>query len=814
MNNFIAQSDLPVKAVLPELLSALNTLRRAVLTAAPGAGKTTLAPPALALRPDFKGKVALIEPRRMAARAAAHRIARLSATACGDFCGYTVRGDSRVGANTRIQAMTPGVFLRILQDDPELSDFGAVIFDEFHERGLESDFALTLTWDVANSLRNDLEILVMSATLDAARLSEFLQAPIIDTPGKMFPVERLWSDGFPDLRNIAPATAKAVNAVWQMSTGDILVFLPGIREIDAVRTLLMLPHDKAEILTLHGSMPQDEQDKVLAPAPVGKRKVVLATNIAESSLTIDGVTAVVDSGLERRMRFDPASGLSFLETVRISRASAEQRAGRAGRTAPGIVLRLWNAKEHNMLCENIEPEIVNGELTSLRLQLAAWGASADALHWLTPPPAGALAAAASLLNKLGATNGDGTLTVLGRKLSQLPLHPRLGAMMLAARDWQLSPLAAEIAALLEERDRGDRSGSADIGLRVREMRRRPERFRNEETVIRQLLALEKTAYRTCDVNQCGRLIGTAYPEWISASRKSRSGNYLCTGGRGAKLMPGDDLAACDFLAAARLEGSGSDSIIKLAAPLTRDEIDAYFARLISNREVCALDLVSGRVRAAREICLGEIVLSSAAMTPPPEAVAMALLEATPELPPPESAAARRLMARVRLLSQEDPAIEFPDRAKIIAAALPFVAGMNSLDAVNRLDWCAVIRSLFSYDQLSRLDAEFPEEFRTPAGCAHKIDYEAEIPTVSARVQEFYGLKVHPSVGKKRLPLRLVLLSPAQRPIQITVDIVGFWHGSWELVRKEMRGRYPKHLWPDDPAESTPTTRAKPRGATQ
>lgn len=814
--NHLNHIDLPVRAVLPELAAALKENSGAVLAAAPGAGKTTLVPPALL--DAFDGGIILLEPRRVAARAAARRIASLFGEPVGGRVGCIVRGESRTGPETRLTVMTEGVLLRRLRQEPELDGISVIIFDEFHERSLDADLGLAFTLDVQENLRPDLKLLVMSATLETGRVSALLGGvPVIEAPGRQFPVEIRYCGESPDRYRPAPEVARAATALFRETSGDLLVFLPGMREIDACAEILerSLPGE-ALLLKLHGSLDAAEQDRALAPAPAGRRKVVLATNVAESSITIDGVTGVVDSGLERRLRFDPAAGFSFLEVMPVSKASAAQRSGRAGRTRPGVAVRLWNAVEERSRSERTQPEILDADLCGLALETAAWGTRAEELRWLDPPPAASLAAARRLLAGLGALDDDGRITKRGRELAELPVHPRLGAMLLAARGHGLVPLGCELAAILEERDAFRSFGHADLRERIRRMRSNPGAFRQQLVIRRQLLELMREKERACDVEMTGLLTAFAFPDWVGRARSRHGRSYLLSGGSGAALAEGDDLCGYEFLSVARLSGGGREPAIQLAAPVDPELLFDALGDRLGETDTVEFDLERERVFARRESRFGAIVLRSKPLeNPPGEALAAAVVAAAlgrgMELPPTEAKAARQLFNRVGFAHRQEPEA-YPDWSGGFAEkAAPFLGSVRSFAELRKLDWLELLRNLLGYPLLRELDANYPEAFTTPAGAGHRIDYDNEQPTLSAKVQEFYGVKTHPAVGRKRIPLRVELLSPAQRPVQVTTDLPGFWRGNWPLVQKEMKSRYPKHLWPDDPASADPTLRSvKPR----
>lgn len=817
MEKNLATCDLPVRAALPDLFRALRETGTAVLSAAPGAGKTTLVPPALLDEPGLdEGLILMLEPRRVAARAAARRIAAILGEEPGKRCGYQVRGERKCSAATRILVVTEGVLLRRIQEDPALAGVGTVIFDEFHERSLEADLDLALLLDARRGLRPDLRILVMSATLELEAVSRLLGgAPVVEAAGRQFPVEIRWGDRAPDRDRPVPAVVRAVLELARERGGDMLVFLPGMREIDQARTLLrdQLP-DAFLLPVLHGSLEAVEQDAALRPAPPGCRKIVLATNLAESSITIDGVETVVDSGLERQLRFDPAAGCSFLETVRSSQASAAQRAGRAGRTRPGVAFRLWNELEHRALPERNRPEILDADLSRLLLEVANWGTKVEELPWIDPPPEARLRAARQLLTDLGAFDATGKLTARGRELARIPTAPRVGAMLLAARDLDLIPLGTEVAALLEERDAFRRFAGADLRDRIRRMRSHPGEFRTQLAIRRQLLDLFHAPGREQDVEAAGMIVASGYPDWIGRARGRHSRSYLLACGSAAALEEADDLRRHEFLAVARLSGSDrGESAIRLAAPIDADEIELLFADRITTRTEVEYDPEKERAFARELRGFGAVTLTVSPVEPPPGALGEAVLRAAllrgMELPPPEAEGACALALRLGFAARMEPDRYPAPGREAIAAVLPsFLGTVRALADLRRLDWRRILESFAGFETLRELDRDYPERFTTPAGASHRIDYSGEQPTLSARVQEFYGVRLHPTVGRRRLPLRIELLSPALRPVQVTTDLPGFWSGSWQLVRKEMRGRYPKHFWPENPADALPTTRTR------
>ena len=791
--------ELPISAFLPQIADALKTRRKLILSSAPGSGKTSLVPSEL-LRLTNR-TVLLVEPRRIAARAAAARIAELRGETVGGTVGYRVRGDRAESPDTRLLAVTPGVMLNLLQSDPLLEEFGAVIFDEFHERQWELDLALAFLDDLERSLGKAPYLVVMSATTDTAALKKYLPgAALLEIPGKLYDVDIRWSESAPDRRSVAAETARAVLRARRETPGDLLVFLPGAKEIAAVHEMLRetVDPEREVLMPLHGSLPLAEQTPVLAPEPRGRRKIILATNVAESSITVDGVTGVVDSGLERRMEYEPGAGMSFLKLERITRASAEQRSGRAGRTAPGIAWRLWSKFDHAGRTPFRTPEIARSELARLVLETLSWGTTPDKLRWLDAPPEAALAEAGALLRRLEAVDEKGGLTPFGRRLAKLPVHPRLGAMLLRAEEWNATELAIDLAARLEERTLPERSAE------ITEVRpSRDAAVLKKE--LRSLCRCQGAVSAPPEVSP-GVLLAAAFPEWIAARRGRSGGVYHLANGSDARLRPGDDLERCGFLAVARLGGSGSDAqTILLAAPLDRAELELYFADRIRTSPRIVFNPDTGRVSAREERKLGGIVLSEGACAADPaeiaQAVVAAALERDLEIPPHSDSAARRFLDRVRFARRLDPE-HYPDWEdenwrkwwSERAAASP----IRSFADLEKLPWPDMMRAELGSDTLRRLDREYPPAFKPPRGNEIRIDYSQELPTLPVRIQSLYTLDVHPCVGTKKLPLKLELLSPANRPVQLTSDLPGFWRGSWKIVRKEMKSRYPKHLWPEDP----------------
>jgi ATP-dependent helicase HrpB len=799
--------SLPVSDALPALRAALGARRNAVLVAPPGAGKTTLVPLALLDAPwRGEGRLLMLEPRRLAARAAAARMSALLGEPVGTTVGYRTRLDSAVSAATRIEVVTEGLLVRRLQSDPGLEGVAAVLLDEVHERSLDADLALAFCLDLQRGLRPELRLLAMSATADGARLAGLMEAEIVASEGRMFPVgiEHAGRD-IATARDLPEAMARAVRAALAAHEGDILAFLPGMGEIR--RTQAALEGCGALVLPLHGELAPGEQDRALAPAE--QRRVVLATSIAETSLTVPGVRIVIDGGWRRAPRLDPATGLTRLATLRISRAAAEQRAGRAGREAPGVAIRLWSEALHRGLPAFDRPEILEAELASLLLDCAAWGAAPDALPFPDPPPAGALAAAAALLADLGAL-AEGRITGAGRRMALLGAHPRLAAMMLAAETPAQAATAASIAAILEERDpfRGPEP-PADLGLRLAALegdaaaadRAALARIRRAAAQYRRRLRVPDRTPLSADA---GRLLAAGFPDRIAQAR-GEPGSYRLSGGGGARLSRADPLARHGLLAVAALEAKAG-ARIRLAAPLDPDDLPPALAARVSEVVEAGLDPVSGSVLARRRRRLGALVLSDRTEPADPAETAAALARAAAAgglAALDWSEAARQLQARVALMRGIEPAAGWPDLSDAALAETagewlaPQLGGMTRLPELARLDLAAILRSLLGWDRAARLDRELPGEIALPGGRA-RVDYLQPVPLASARAQAFYGMRAGPALAGGRVPLQLALLSPAGRPIAITADLAGFWAGAWADARKDMRGRYPRHDWPEDP----------------
>jgi len=798
-------SDLPVAKSLGALMQALGGRPNAVLVAPPGAGKTTLVPLAMLEAPwRGDGKIVMLEPRRLAARAAATRMAFLLGEPVGQTVGYRTRLDSSVSEETRIEVVTEGLFVRQLQYDPGLNGIAAVIFDEVHERALDADLALALCLDLQRALRPELRLLAMSATADGARLGPMLDAEVIESEGRAHPVAiHHAARDVMDARDMPEAMARAIRAALAEHTGDVLAFLPGMAEIRRVQAAL--DECGALVLPLHGDLPLEDQDRALRPA-VGRR-VVLATSIAETSLTVPGVRIVVDGGWRRSPRLDPSTGLSHRATLRISRAAAHQRAGRAGREGPGVAIRLWTEALHRGLPAFDRPEILESELSGLLLECAAWGAPPIELPFPDQPPAGALAAAASLLTGLGALDARGRITPLGRDMAKLGAHPRLSAMMLAAETPAQSALAADLAAILEERDPLRRPDvPCDILLRIAALDRGA--FDADRGVLSRIRRLSQQYRRRLRVSaealgDPGPLLAAAFPDRI-AQRRGEPGSFRLSGGGGARLPLTDPLANAKLLVVASLDAGGGR--IRLAAPLDHAALPATVQARVTEAVETGLDPVTGSVLARRRKRLGALVLEDRTEAADPAETAAALAAAAPLSVLTFTEAARQFQARVALMRTLEPDGDWPDLSDAALAAdrawlADHLHGFSKLADLEKLDLAAILRGRLDWAKASQLDRDLPTHIALPGGRA-SVDYTQPTPVAEARAQFFYGLAGSPQLAGGRVPLRLALLSPAGRPIAITGDLAGFWHGAWADARKDMRGRYPKHHWPDDPATAS------------
>jgi ATP-dependent helicase HrpB len=918
------EAELPIVRVLPALREALRAHTSAVLEAPPGAGKTTGVPPALLDEPWLAGqRIIMLEPRRLAARAAARRMAALAGERVGETVGYRMRMDTRVGARTRIEVVTEGVLTRLLQSDPALEGVGLVIFDEFHERSLQADLGLALCLEARSVLRDDLRVLVMSATLDTEPVAALLgrvdgggeRAPIVRSEGRSHPVEVRYAPRRMEGR-LEPVVASAVRGALARDSGDVLVFLPGGGEIRRVQALLAeadLGPD-IHVVPLYGDLPQELQDHAITPSAPGARKVVLATPIAETSLTIEGVRVVIDSGLVRVPRFSPRSGMTALETVRVSRASAEQRRGRAGRVAPGVCYRLWPEHEQGHLVPHATPEILEADLAPIALELAEAGIADPALlAWLDQPPAAAFAQARELLGELGALDREGRITSHGRRMAELAMHPRLAHMVLTAIPKGHGALACEIAALLGERDllraegggsrpeadlrlrlevlregdRGDRGAEAGHAHGYRVEREARRRVRAQADAWMRQLGVDREMGRSSrqgtrddaaasrgieekrgqdrptdageetkrapgagdDIEACGLVLAFAYPDRIAQRRPTAGtragagagagtpgragGRFLLRNGRGAALGEPQALWDAPYIVVAALDGQQPSSRISLAAPLDVEELTTHFADQIEGEDVIAWDEGAQAVVARRRERLGALVLRDVPL-PDPDwgAVTRVLLDAIVRSSGgvgsaggagvaggldalPWSEGARELRERIAFLRAHDPA--WPDVSDAALTATldqwlaPHLHGVMRLDELRDLDLAGIVRELLTWEQRALLDELAPTHLTVPSGSRVRIDYsDPTAPVLAVRLQEMFGLADTPRIARGRVPLTLHLLSPARRPVQVTRDLAGFWRSTYFDVRKELKGRYPKHHWPDDPLGAQPTSRAKRR----
>lgn len=809
-----AASDLPIHEVLDRLIAAVRDHPAVVLGAPPGAGKTTGVPLAL-LDSDIgrAGTILVLEPRRLAARAAAERMAEMRGEPVGETVGYRTRLQSRVGPRTRIEVITEGIFTRRIIADPGLEGVAAVLFDEFHERSLDADLGLALARQTQELLRPDLKLVVMSATLNVASMVRVLDGPpVIEAEGRAFPVETIHLGSNPSER-LEAAVARAVRRAVGDTSGSVLVFLPGRSEIHRAGRALSeasLPAN-VEVVSLYGGLDRAAQDRALSAPPRGHRRVILASAVAETSLTLPGVTAVVDSGLSRVPRFDPASGLTRLATVRVSRASADQRRGRAGRVGPGTCYRLWDEEQSRGLIPEQPAEILEADLTGLALDLARWGArSAEGLALIDPPPAGAFAEARAVLTRLGALDDRGDLTPHGRRMAELPMSPRLAHMVAVASDRGDALTGARIAAVLGEPGLGGTSTDLRDRLEALDRDRSPR--------ARDALKLADRWARLAGGGQggevdAGLLVVEAFPERVARAR-GKPGEVRLASGRGAFLEPTDALASSPWLAVAELSGGVSGDRIRLACPV---EIDALAHRMVEEERMVRTP--SGRMELRRLKRIGELVVGEVSLGAPDKAQMADLLKGEVEreglkgLRWGERASAMR--ARLAFLRGLDDGWPDVSDAGLMEARevwlWPLLSGVQGLEGIADGALEQGLRALISWDRQRDLDRLAPTRLETPLGST-AIDYAAEGgPRVDIRVQELFGVKTHPTVGDGRVPLTLALLSPARRPVQVTRDLPGFWKGSWAAVRAEMRGRYPRHPWPEDPANAEATTRAKPRG---
>jgi ATP-dependent helicase HrpB len=853
----IRPAGLPIEAVIPELTAVLARASRVILQAPPGAGKSTVVPLAVLDSDWLKGRrIIMLEPRRLAARAVAARMARTLGEEVGRTVGHRMRMDTRVSRATRIEVVTEGVLTRMLQQDAALEGVGLVIFDEFHERSLQADLGLALALDAQVNLAPELKLLVMSATLDTQGIAAKLgDAPVVQSAGRSWPVATRYAASSAPLlpaaalRNtdsIEALTTRIVRRALDEESGDVLVFLPGAREIRRVQSQLqdgpLAPGTR--ILPLYGELRPEEQDAALAPAAAGTRKVVLATNIAETSLTIEGIRIVVDSGLERRAVFDPVTGMGRLDNARISRASADQRQGRAGRLEAGVCYRAWSEGAQRSLAPFSTPEILQTDLAGLALELAAWGAiDAATLIWLDPPPAATLASARDLLRRLDALDEKGRVTAHGREMARLPLHPRLAHMMVVARRLQCLPLAADLAALLSERDLlRAAGGAADVDMRSRLALLHGESdpagmdrgaLQRARRLARELLHQSAAAAPAggaasgADTNPdlAGVLLACAYPDRIARKRAGADNRFVLANGRGAQFAQPQTLSQREFIVAIDVDDRDRDARITLAAPLSRPDLEEYFSSQLRITDEVHWDdrelaVVARRVTRLFELEIAERPLREV----PPEAAGAAMLEGVRKLglaALPWNQDSRDLQARMEFVRAHAPPASAADwpavddmslSANLETWLVPWLGGLTRAPHLSRLSMPQILKGLLSREQLLRLEALAPTHFTAPTGSRIRIDYLDELaPVVAVRLQEVFGVLASPRLAAGQVPVTFKLLSPAQRPVQITRDLATFWQGSYADVRKDLRGRYPRHYWPEDPAIAEPTRRAKPPG---
>ena len=836
------KSGLPIDEVLPALRAALARGRNAVLEAPPGAGKSTVVPIALLDEPWLRGgRIVMLEPRRLATRAVAARMASTLGEAPGETVGYRMRQETRVGKRTRIEVVTEGVFTRMLQSDAALEGVAAVLFDEFHERSLHADTGLAFALDSQENLAPDLRLVAMSATLDGAGLARLLgDAPRITASGRMFPVEvHHVGTGLPLLpggrESPELGVLRAIKRALAEADGDLLVFLPGAGEIRRVQGMLGDIGTGIDVMPLFGELAAGDQDAALRPAKPGRRKIVLATNIAETSLTIDGVRIVIDAGLERRSLFDPSSGMNRLEVQRISRASAEQRAGRAGRTAPGVCYRLWGEGAERSLAAYAPPEIAVADLAPLALDLAVWGTEASSLRWLDAPPAATLASARDLLRGLGALDANGKVTAHGRAMQEFPAHPRLAHMLLKAGELGAAPLAAELAALLSDRDLlragggGARERDSDVRTRLDALRRGGgnvdrgalDRVRRSQRTFEQQLASGGKARPGGADLDAGVLLGLAYPDRIGRRRGGADARYQLSNGRGAIFAGAESIAREEFIVAVDLDDREREARIQLAAPLAKADLLEYFVAQLKRADEHAWDARTEAVVARRVVRLDELIVEEKPLNEPPrEATAVAMLDGIramgfESLPwDDETRNFRRRAAFVQALPRSDVAgwPDFGDGLQTNLAWLaPFLDGITRRSQLTKLPLLDALRARLTYDRQRKLDELAPTHVALPTGTRTPIDYLDEGgPSAAMRMQEVFGLAATPRIGGGAVPVTFKLLSPGKRPLQVTRDLASFWNNAYKEVRKDMRGRYPRHYWPENPLEAEPTRRVKPR----
>lgn len=835
--------SLPIEEALPPLRDALSRGPAALVVAPPGAGKSTRVPLALLDESWMTGqKLLMLEPRRLATRAVAQHMASLLGERLGDTVGYRMRFDTCVGPRTRIEVVTEGVLTRLLRSSPDLHGYAVVLFDEFHERSLQADVGLALTLEAQRLFRPDLRIVVMSATIETSPLRELLgDAPVIQSKGRLYPIATHYLD-YSMTDPFDTVVAQIVRRSLARDYGSLLVFLPGMADIRRVERRLLDSNLGSDIFVvpLHGDLPQSAQDAAIRPAPPGKRKIVLATSIAETSLTIEGIRVVIDTGWMRVPRFDPRTGLTRLETIRVTQDSADQRRGRAGRTEPGICYRLWTEQEHQRLSPRRPPEILEADLAPLLLDLALWGArDPSELLWLTPPPPGAVSQAKELLSRLGALDIDGRITAHGKRMAELPLHPRLSHMLIRSSQVGCIDLACTLAALLSERDgfHSPTAGQADLRFRLDALYKDGSHAASasiDQRVIRHIRRTADGLRRQLgegaghadvgvglkDERAVGLLLALAYPDRIAQRQSGPTSHYLLPNGRGARFVHPDPLASAPYLVIASLSDGSPWASIELAAPIDQADIESLLQDQIMETQTVIWNDKVQAVTASRQRKFGALVLTEQRLpNPDPSLITAALIERlqrvglsslawTPEL--------KQWRARVQWLRRmEGNDSTWPDLSdETLLHTLeqwlgPFIKGFTTLERVQRLDLTLPLRALLSYEQQRDLDRLAPTHLTVPSGSTIRIDYEtSDHPILAVQIQELFGCKETPRIAGGNMPLMMHLLSPAKRPVHITQDLAGFWARVYQEVRKELRGRYPKHHWPDDPLTATPTTKTK------
>jgi ATP-dependent helicase HrpB len=846
----------PIDRELPALRAAMASAHRVILSAPPGAGKTTRVPPALLEADWLRGrKIIMLEPRRLAARRAAEFMSAQRGERVGATVGYRVRGDAKVGAQTRIEVVTEGILTRMLHADPAMEDAALIIFDEFHERSIHADLGLALTLDVQNHLRSDIRILVMSATLDTASLTTLLGDPaVVVSEGKSFPVDTRYLR-FAPAKSREAVTADAIVAAVKEEEGDVLVFLPGRREIRYVENLLYdrrLPDD-VRVHALYGDAPFEQQQAALTPAKDGVRKIILSTSVAETSLTIDGVRIVIDSGLVRMAEFDPRRGMSGLITVPVSRATADQRRGRAGRQQPGMCYRMWTEAEHAQLSDHPQPEIKNADLASLALDLAAWGEpTGERLKFIDPPPAHHLQQARTLLQFLGALDKRGGITAHGTNMAELPIHPRLAHMILRGSDIGCASTACTIAALLEERDLFSGRSDADVDLTVRLHAVTQQRSANRSAIERVLSQAERlraaagrlvsnntglrnaderrvannTGLRNADgrteVNDehAGLLLAFAYPDRIARRRGGEGSKYLTANGTSAVLPPGSLLAREEFLAVGETDTTGSDPRILLAAPITQREIEHYMKDAVTSEEQIEWSSKDEAVVARSVTRLGAVILDEHPVTTAPAAVVQAMIagirslgiDALPWTKESRSLCLRAEWARAQCT--EASAFPAMNGAALLDSLdewlAPFLDGIRRRAQLSSLDLETILKTRLGYANLRLLEKLAPSHLSLPSGSHIALDYTQHPPVLAVKLQELFGQTQTPGIGDGRTPVLLHILSPAQRPLAVTQDLRSFWTSLYPELRTQMRARYPRHVWPENPLTAQPTNKTKRR----